>query len=189
MNLKLNDLFEKWYKYQCETEQKEDTAFIFDGSLSDTYIDQHDILFVCRESHTTVNCKETYFWLKNVVDGKCKGGKKYYNCINMIATYIKGTTDLNKCAYMNINKKGGTTKCRFDLLNEYAKKYRNYIIKEIEIINPNCIVILGKLSDFGAVDAENLFVEYGKKHNISVYLYDKHPCVYSKDIKNHIFLK
>jgi hypothetical protein len=31
-----------------------------------------------------------------------------------------------------------------------------------------------------------IITDYGAVHNINVYVYDKHPCIYSKDIKNHI---
>ena len=45
---------------------------------------------------------------------------------------------------MNINKKGGFAKCDWNNLLDYYNKYRNYILREIEIINPKIIVICFK---------------------------------------------
>lgn len=191
MSREIENLFKKWYKKQLKNENKAESSFIYDGSLSDEDLDQHEILFVCREANDKENKKlKSEFWFKNVVDGLETNGKKYYNCVNLIINYINnninldGNIELKKCAYLNINKKGGNSACDFKNLNEYAKIYKEYIIKEIQIINPKYIVILGKLSR--AKSAEDIFIKYGQEHNIMVYIYDKHPCVYSKDIESHI---
>lgn len=188
MNKKIENLFKEWYEIQCKNESCTESSFIYDGSLSNEDLESHKILFVCRESHDKSIGMKNEFWFKYVVDGTILGGKKYYNCMNMIAKYIGKDILLEECAYMNINKKGGESKCNFQILEDYAQKYRGFIKKEIEILNPKCIVILGKLAAYGAGTAEKIFVDYGKENNIDVYMYDRHPCIYSRDIKNHIYL-
>lgn len=193
MNMEIENLFKTWYKKQCENENQANSSFIYDGSLSDGNLNEHEILFVCRESHDTNEKIKNDFWFKNVVEGFETNGKKYYNCINLIIDYINKEfepenedIELKNCAYMNINKKGGSSSCDFNFLNEYAKEYKEFIIKEIEILNPKRIVILGKL--YKAKSAEDIFYEYGRKHNVKVYIYDRHPSIYSKDIKKHLYL-
>lgn len=191
MNEQLNQLFKSWYKTQCINDNDEKSSFICDGSLSQEDLMQHDILFVCRESHDKADNFKEYFWFKDVVYGLTGNGKKYYNCIKLIIDYINSIQqenrfEIKKCAYMNINKKGGNSSCNFKNLNEYAMQYKSFITKEIEILNPKCIVILGKLNK--AKEAEKIFIEYGKKYNIKIYIYDRHPSFYSKDIKNHLYI-
>lgn len=191
MNEQLYKLFKLWYKTQCLNDNDENSSFICDGSLSHDNLIQHDILFVCRESHDKADKFKEDFWLKNVVYGLANNGQKYYNCIRLIINYLNSIQqenffEIKKCAYININKKGGASTCNFKNLNEYAKQYKYFITKEIEILNPQNIVILGKLNR--AKDAEKIFIEYGQKYNIKVYIYDRHPSFYSKYINNHIYI-
>lgn len=187
MNREIENLFEEWYAKQCRDEKGVKSSFIYDGSLSNENLDSHKILFVCRESHDKSEGMKKDFWFKNVVWGNVTGGGKYYNCMDMIAGYIGKDIFLKECAYMNINKKGGNSKCDFKALEEYAEKYRGFITREIEVLNPKCIVILGKLAAYGAKISEEIFIEYGREHNTDVYMYDRHPCFYSRDIEKHIY--
>ena len=45
--------------------------------------------------------------------------------------------------FMNINKRGGFKSTNMSTLNVYALEFKDYIIKEIEIINPKIIVCCG----------------------------------------------
>ena len=62
-----------------------------------------------------------------------------------LARELKNSGILETCAYMNINKRGGFAGANFNRLGAYAKKYQNFIKREIEILQPELIVILGKL--------------------------------------------
>lgn len=44
---------------------------------------------------------------------------------------------------MNINKRGGSSSTDFKELNKYAEKYKEFIKREIEIINPDYIICCG----------------------------------------------
>lgn len=199
MNSKIKNLFNEWYEVQ---KRNEGGSFIYDGSLSDENLSAHNILFVCRESNnpdTGKQCVKDFWFKKYVIDTRLygkefpyegsvqenKSAQKYFNCTKLIAEYIDKSISLKNCAYMNINKKGGNSSCDFGVLNSYAKEYKAYIYQEIETLNPQCIVILGKLTY--APDAEKIFREYAINNSIKLYIYDRHPCVYSKDIKNHLF--
>ena len=44
---------------------------------------------------------------------------------------------------MNINKRGGSSSTDFKELNKYAEKYKEFLKREIEIINPDYIICCG----------------------------------------------
>ena len=62
-----------------------------------------------------------------------------FSCVN------KSLDNLQKIAYMNINKSGGSSRTNTTKLWEYANYHKDYILKEIELIDPNLIVCCGKL--------------------------------------------
>jgi len=51
---------------------------------------------------------------------------------------------LEKVAFMNINKRGGSNTCDNRKLNEYYDLYEDFIIKEIELLKPKTIVLMTK---------------------------------------------
>lgn len=158
------------------------------------------ILFICRESNVGNTDKEEktdkpdIFWMKNVVSKKGNDRRsyygdnlnanekraqtKYYNCILAIASgktiqKEQNPACLNACAYMNLNKRGGGSCCNASKLENYFILYQNYILEEIKIINPEYIVILGKLSP--------KITDSIKNNGWQVHTYPFHPSVYSKD--------
>ena len=64
--------------------------------------------------------------------------------------------NFNNCniAYMNLNKRGGFGSTNFAHLKHYVVKYRGYILKEIEIINPDIIVCGGTCGTLKALNKE-----------------------------------
>ncbi len=52
--------------------------------------------------------------------------------------------DLECCAFMNVNKRGGKEKTNNKRFNNYISKYHSFIRKQIQIINPDYVVIIGK---------------------------------------------
>ena len=55
----------------------------------------------------------------------------------------KDISALRYVAFMNINKRGGFTECKTDLLRDYAQNYKDLIDREIKIISPDIIVCCG----------------------------------------------
>ena len=165
----LEKLFEVWKKANMEDENTGNNfprnpdngneppydfkdSFTYDGFLSNE--NKADILFIAREPNVSekgeINEAVTneYFWMRDVVEKKAanigrigRNGTVYYNYLNEIAANFD--TNIEFCAYMNINKRGGYGKCTFDRLNTYFDDYKNFILKEIELINPKRIVLLG----------------------------------------------
>ena len=53
-------------------------------------------------------------------------------------------TTLNKTAFMNVNKRGGSAKTNNKKFWNYENKYMPFIKRQIEILNPDVIVMVGK---------------------------------------------
>ena len=139
------------------------------------------------------------FWMKKVVDVKknnektyyikesvalsdedkrrLKGNQtNYYRYMKKIKAYIQNSkeeiTDLNDCAYMNLNKRGGYGRCyyqkgHYPRLEEYIDNYKCLIQKEIEILNPENVVFLGYNKGYGDIVME--LIKNGLKRNIPCY--------------------
>lgn len=167
--------------------------FCPDGFLADKKPERTPILFICKESHVMDNGnggkKDIQpFWMKEVFNEKKKNKfykqnekeeltsmqkqaqTKYYNCLTLTAE--KFEVDLSDCAYMNINKRGGYSSTDPEQLENYAKKYSVFIKKEIELLDPENIVVCGKLSD----KILNIIEEQANRKPYQC----KHPSRYSK---------
>ena len=64
------------------------------------------------------------------------------------SNYSKLCEALKQVAFMNINKMGGTDRTKPQNLKLYYKKYKKFILKEIEILNPDIIVVMCGLDEF-----------------------------------------
>ena len=177
--------------------------FLPDGSLGSKQLKKHSILFICRESNLArnddgriyISQEKDNFWMQRVAQGieVSKSASKYYNCMNAIAGSLKKENacfdvglaegSLKECAYMNINKRGGYDKCDKKKLNAYAKVYRKFIEKEIELLQPEKIVILGKLYERDLIE---IFTDMQKQKQDYVGQYKKHPCCYAQWEKGFI---
>ena len=112
-------------------------------------------------------CANGGFWLSDVLndletpDGF---GVKYINGLAVICNGILNDDfanpntcwdNLRKCAYINLNKRGGFSKCDPSVLAEYVERYKDLIAEQIRSIQPKIIVCCGKLvfdllpKDFG----------------------------------------
>ncbi len=151
----------------CKSDKYENVrkSFLKDGSLSCDERKYHKILFVGRESHTDFN-ETDIFWMKE----KFNGSDKYHNCIRKIAAAFGA--ELEECAFMNINKRGGNASCDLTRLKNYSIAYKRFIEEEIRLLAPQSIVILGELPK----ETKDIF----NTQKVPVYLYPKHPCRYTK---------
>lgn len=117
---------------------------------------------------------------------------KYYNCLlkllgdlekeNLIGKdedLIDKKKKLSTCAYLNINKRGGFASCDQSRLAVYAQRYQLFIQREIELINPETIVVCGELKD---PDLRHTLEEIFRNCKKQEYwVYPKHPSRYTKD--------
>lgn len=164
-------LFELWKNVQIniETEKnclKNTGLFVHDG-----YIDEKEymnskkkILFILKESHTfdTKNVKQnreiiddyqaefyrSFFKLNRIIDNIPKQKEKMARMAKYIldkeitSDYKELCNALKQVAFMNINKMGGIDTTKGKELYIYYEKYKNFILKEINILNPKIIVIM-----------------------------------------------
>lgn len=111
---------------------------------------------------------------------------KYYNCLKKLLCDLneQGLIDEkvtpSNCAYLNINKRGGFSSCDQSRLAVYAQRYRLFIQREIELIDPETIVVCGELKD---PDLRHTLEEIFRSCKKQAYwVYPKHPSRYAKDV-------
>lgn len=90
-------------------------------------------------------CIDESFWFRNcVLDRKVTRWKGIFRRIEKIA---KTDTDkdifdtLGSVAYMNINKRGGKSNAVTEVIDGYLKEYKEQILQEIKVIEPNTVAI------------------------------------------------
>ena len=167
----LEDLFAEWEEAQkdqsrkglsgkeikaCNTIPTDGVNHIKQDSFSkDGLLDKDakniDILFVLKESHvmnSSYRADKNKFWFKEdiVKEAENSGAKnnKYYQRIKTCAEILQnGKLAWKKIAYININKRGGFAATDHKALSKYMDAYGDLIRKQIEIIAPKTIVIMG----------------------------------------------
>lgn len=102
--------------------------------------------------------REQITWYKNYIEGKDKDNRpKQHEKMGRMAYYLQNKdTDVEKakrptevefknalksCAFMNMNKRGGRGAAT-DVYYNYITLYKDFILKQIEIIEPCYIIIL-----------------------------------------------
>ncbi len=175
----LNNLFEKWKKDECYVDDFLIGNFVCDGIIDeDEYSKQKiKVLFISNEANMGKNqeyaaeCDEPLDRRENFRDYHNKniepwGGrlKERVSCLYQVVIndYSKNPHEVANCfAFMNLNKYGGEQQCNIEHLEKYCKVYKDYIKKEIEIIDPDIIIWLACNSfDIGVPEI------IGAKHNI-----------------------
>ena len=141
---------------------------------------------------------QSLFWLREVVRCKEKdrpdyfpdkgspgtvektAQTKYFNCLSQLLEHLKVNTKLSNCAYLNINKRGGFSSCDQSRLAVYAQRYQLFLQKEIELIDPQTIVVCGELKNQRLQKTlEEIFRSCKKQ---AYWVYPKHPSRYAKDV-------
>lgn len=175
-------------------------SFCPDGYLGDSK--ESYILFICKESNVNGIVSDGSFWLREVVQTRLKGEKyrdvkynsmkekkrdriaqtKYFNCLNTIARILLNDLEsenvLQKCGYMNINKRGGYSSCNFKQLKNYAEVYDDKIFRQIQVLNPRKIVLLGVSLDIFSYNVKRYLKDVEK------YTYSRHPSRY-RSLEKH----
>ena len=163
----LEDLFDIWTTEQAkEKEYKNDKvdikSFSRDGFVdvkiwTSPILDGKRVLYIAREANAIGQrfVDDGRFYLK---DEESSRKKRIFQRIIAMQNIIKARLDGNikneytysdfneikkQIAFMNINKRGGSSSTDFKELNKYAEKYNEFIKREIEIINPDYIICCG----------------------------------------------
>lgn len=191
---------------QFDSEEKARNYFTRDGRLGDAQ--KGGVLFICKESNlsrdkdTDKNPSEEEeagvkaFWLKEEVvlnrPSVCdpsqmkivKSAKTHYrNCLEKTLSDLskKGypaSKNLEDCAYMNLNKRGGNSTCNKTVLAAYIKKYKTFLQREIELLQCD-VAVLYSASIYGkkAIKMlEQIFRDAGVKTVVKI---NCHPSRYS----------
>ena len=169
----LDELFRCWRKAHCDESEEEykkygdqfvsKVSFTIDGFIDEqAYRSQEKrILLIAKESNEfgkrpneiqTQKCATgIHFWLSKMVkDGKTN------RFINGLAILCNGlispeseepcidTNVLNNAAFMNINKRAGFSRSNPITISGYFCNYKEYIRREIQLIDPTYIICCGK---------------------------------------------
>lgn len=137
------------------------------------------ILFIGKEGNEFAKNRtpdsHPTFWLKKVAFGESKTKRlsqglsmlanAYYNDDYSNDSKDKGHAILQSVAFMNLNKRGGFSKCNEKTLEGYVAQYAEFIRREIELIHPHVILCCGMglrdlLLHHVSVDASNIFDVY-----------------------------
>ncbi len=136
--------------------------FICDGVLFKDKYDEAErkILYIAKECNEyneecvnkeQIDIDNSNIWLKNEINNKSggvfvKGLAMLHNAMinNNYTNPVKEISALETAAFLNLNKRGGYSKCYWDTLEKYVEKYKDMIKAEIELIAPDEIVCCGK---------------------------------------------
>lgn len=137
--------------------QDEITVFVRDGIICEAEYAQPHVLFVTRDMNIGSNTKEKLD-LREELRETGSGWKTWNNAARWsIAlhtgneTYpqeINRRTEMRKVAVVNIKKQAGTANASKKELQDAAKLYGAYTLKEIELCDPK-IIICGGLGNAG----------------------------------------
>lgn len=138
-------------------------AFLPDGIINEESFAKSSpkILFIAKEAYwygehddakeAAKNAENVMFWHRRVAYGEVPE-TIFSKRLAMLANAIfnddfkninKNHTALRSVAVINLNKRGGFVGCVWKTLEEYVKRYAEFITKEIELISPQLIVCCG----------------------------------------------
>lgn len=156
---KLNNLFDDWMK-NSDYETYHRHGFMKDGIIDEAEFEKQEkkVLFISNEA----NVENYDNSPKTITDRRCQFNEYFnsgidnwsgkmrericclYQVVNQDFQNKKTPYKVaNKFAFMNLNKSGGGNICDIENIEDYCKKYKDYIKKEIEIISPDIIIWLG----------------------------------------------
>lgn len=138
-------------------------AFLLDGIINEESFAKSSprVLFIAKEAYlygehdddkaAAKNAETVMFWHRRVAYGEV-AETIFSKRLSMLANAIfnddfktinKDHTALRSVAVINLNKRGGFVGCVWKTLEEYVKRYAEFISREIELISPELIVCCG----------------------------------------------
>lgn len=172
-------------------------AFISDGYIDKTSYEnaKTKILFILKEANIQAYRSEDDFknpsganqfgFYKDYIGGGKPNRPKQQEKLGRIANYILTNSDskadgdirqaMKQCAFMNVNKRGGGKTDK--KVNAYIKQYKAFIKREIEILNPDICVVIGKKMNAGLFMPQNMpyiQLNHTADHYHNVYSVDKY---------------
>lgn len=159
----------------------EKKSFVEDGYINEKLFNSAEtkILFILKEANIQRNKNNTvpeernqYCFYRNfaIVDNHFVNTNvpKQHEKMGRMAVYLSENNcnirkqpslemihkALSASAFMNLNKRGGSNKASKAAFAAYVEKYRNFILSEVRIINPDVVVILGSDSCMKKLSAD-----------------------------------
>lgn len=133
-----------------------------------------EVLFILKESNTGGVADETNdFWFNISKDNT---REKYANRLYLMLEKLQPECNrYTHFGYVNLNKRGGYGKTHTPSLNNYINMYHDFIIREIELLNPDYIVCCGCFDSIAKI----LGLQPWKKGGVQTYRFnDKNALVY-----------
>lgn len=185
----LEDLYAIWREAHATEEDYKTTtidgikqnAFIQDGYINKACYDKskYKTLFILKEANVLMYKKKDdqfEFYTKYIDSIEEANKPKQQEKIGRMAYYLQNEENenaktpsetqlknaLKHSAFMNINKRGGANNTNNEKFNAYYSRYEQFIKKEIEILNPDCIVIIG------TTGANDSICEFAEEKNIRI---------------------
>lgn len=185
----LSELFALWEKaHKAEDSYTETTVDGIDKNffIKDGYIDrdcynksEYKVLFILKEANILNYPKrdsQVGFYTNYIINNEDLNNPKQQEKMGRMAYYlmngggenaktpseIRLKDALNASAFLNINKRGGAKKTIPHILNAYYNRYEQFLKREIEIINPDCIVMVG------ATGADRSIRNFAAEKNIRI---------------------
>lgn len=173
-------------------------AFISDGYIGKTSYEnaKTKILFILKEANVQAYRGEdaiknpsgdtqVNFYMKYIEGTDKPNRPKQQEKLGRIANYILTNSDskadddirqaMKQCAFMNVNKRGGGNADK--KVNAYIKQYKAFVKREIEILNPDICVVIGKTMNAGLFMPQNMpyiTLHHTADHYHNVYSVDKY---------------
>lgn len=152
-------------------------SFIEDGFCVTDKISEGSALYISKESNsfnednleTNKVSKYTHLYSCKKNNNRTVFARRIFDMQKELSS-ILGISEDN-ITFMNINKRGGFKSTNMSTLNVYALEFKDYIISEMEIINPKIIVCCG---DGIKKIIEMIYMKNGKKIDIPL-IEMKHP--------------
>lgn len=154
----VNESEKDWKKTKGTTKYVSKSYFCEDGIIDEKVFEKEKIkvLFITNEANDDINGLD-----ENIDSSRVKAFKEYHDVkkddwkgklrerVCAIYKVIINNYDLHEYevsynfAFMNLNKRAGTKKITDKHIERYVELYKDEIISEIQIINPDIIVWLG----------------------------------------------
>lgn len=174
-----DELFKEWKK------SFEFSAFISDGIINRAIYERPHVLFVLRD----MNCGSSRDLRQDIIrDGS--GWKTWNNAARWAAALLDGEDEyprdmpsqrrseiLSRTAIVNLKKEGGTSRADGVKLKKAASEQKGFILRQIEICEPDIILCCGlsngNMEGNAALLKEYVFNETGKWENFQSMTLDR----------------
>jgi len=191
----MNELFQEWEK--AYRENGIEAKFVKDGIVNEEYY--KNIVWILKETNDyegalnelvndrVINNKKSMMWRGVTWHNIGRGTAKLLNPDLDIKEADKiWKKSLLHIAVMNIKKTTGKASSDWDEIFEFAKNYSEFIIKELELLNPKIVVLGGTkdaLKNILSLQHQNKNIYSSEKFPNTIFIEAYHPAARKKKIE------